>query len=197
MDSLYFFACLTGIAGVVLVLRHTIPWKADFLSAAVWAAAGLLAAALTWYITGSFDDLLLPVAVSLVFAVLVRAFIPHITSFGAGLLASRFCLPVCAMLIVHAGVRDSDWPTPVWIGYYAAQSLALALAVIGTLLGGLSFLPEFCFRYPKRDRALKTLADGRDKLEPENLHPRAVLCRAAGPGDQNAGCDLPNALSQF
>ncbi|MGA9918718.1 MAG: glycosyltransferase [Paraburkholderia sp.] len=179
MNSLYFGAFLTGISGFILLARNQFTWKSDLLWAVAWVANCLVSTVLTWCLTGDLSGLLSPAVASLLFGLLVRTFVPLMTSFGAGLLSCKFYLPIAGMILVHKSVDTSNWPTMALIGYYALQSLFLASAVIGTLFNGCSLLAEFCFRYPKRDNAIKTIVARDGNKNPKvSIH---VPCYAEPP----------------
>ncbi|HWH80819.1 MAG TPA: glycosyltransferase [Burkholderiaceae bacterium] len=179
MNSLYFGSILTVFGMSLLLLRHRIDRRTDSFWAFAWGASGLLAAALTWQLTGDSNGMAVPLAVACGFALLVRLLLRRSTAFGAGLLASRIGMAACGLAFIHESTQGRNWPAPAWTGYYLSQVLVFGSAVVGTFFGIYSGLAEFCLTFPKRDAALKTIAAGLGAKTPKiSIH---VPCYAEPP----------------
>ncbi|MCL2898431.1 glycosyltransferase [Brenneria tiliae] len=167
-DAILYSGAFLTLIGEVVLLRFMVKKnRSTAFCNGSWVAAFLTAGAMTWLITGAWTEWLLLSGAAAAFALFAAAIMPRLTVFGAGLLAGRFYLPLCGMLLLHAGARGNSWSAAPGFGYYLIQAALLIVAVIGTLFIALSSLAPFCLRYPKRDRAREKMAALSGKFTPK------------------------------
>ncbi|MCC7632798.1 glycosyltransferase [Stenotrophomonas rhizophila] len=179
MDAVFFSAFFNVVGGFILYARYRLAATQDGIWGGIWAVGAVVAAALTWQVTGRLDGVVLPLASGLLLAICTRLRLPLLTTFGFGYLACVFCLPVGVLVLLTGLLTHAGLPVMVVAGGYLLMAVSLLVAIFGTVCAVLSDLPRYTIAFPRLHAAQQAIAAGARQDAPKvSIH---VPCYAEPP----------------
>lgn len=163
MGPLYFSATFYCLAAIILVSRYNSEISSNFFWGTTWWASQCIALAVATYLAPDISLLLIGVS-ALLFGITTQLCIPTLTSFGAGYLRCKFCLPLSLLATLNSVMPGGDLaPFPVFL-YYAAQLLFLLLTTLYIFCGVIAELPKYSLNYDRLKSSLQTRAVDAGKI---------------------------------
>jgi hypothetical protein len=141
----------------MLIARYVLGPVSDRFWTTIWTLVAAVSVWACYAFTGDSHGLAVTLAASVAFGVVALMFIPAVTSFGAGILASAICMPFAGLVALHSVVERTHPTAPAWIAYFVGAVLIGGALAAWTLLNLISPVAEFRIRFAKRDAALRDM----------------------------------------